>query len=107
MTVYVRAQILRWVSDDFPGFVECMFADSSGREWSIIEKASAVSGANLRSNSQFPQTALIACNVVASGQDDGGREIAHVTTITPFAIEAADGTTSFQLYAEQLQVSDD
>jgi hypothetical protein len=107
VTAYFRAQIIRWVSDDFPGFVECRFAGALGREWSLIEKLPVVTNADLRSNSQFPQPALIACEVVAGGQDDAGRKIAEITTITPFAIEATDGTTCFQLYAEQLQVDDD
>jgi hypothetical protein len=107
VTAYIRAQIIRWVSDDFPGFVDCRFADASGREWSFIEKLPVVTDADLRSNSEFPQPALIACEIVAGGQDDAGRKIAEITTITPFAIEATDGTTCFQLYAEQLQVGDD
>lgn len=104
VTTYIRAQIIRWVSDDFPGFVECRFADRFGREWAVIEKLPVLTDTELRSNSQFPQPALIACEVVARQQDDNGREIANITTLTPSAIETTDGTTSFQLYAEQLQV---
>jgi hypothetical protein len=107
VTAYIRAQIIRWVSDDFRGFVECRFADTLGREWSVIEKLPVVTDADLRSNSQFPQPALVACEVVAGGQDDAGRKIAEITTMASFAIDATDGTTCFQLYAEQLQVSDD
>jgi hypothetical protein len=107
VTAYIRAQIIRWVSDDFPGFVECRFADTLGREWSLIEKLPVVTDADLRSSSQFPQPALVACEVVARGQDNAGRKIAEIITITPFAVESTDGTTRFQLYAEQLQVSDD
>ena len=102
MTTYVRAQITRWVSDDFPGFVECRFADSSGREWSVIEKLPVLTDADLRSDSQFPQPAFIACEIIARGRDDAGREIAEITTLSPWAIEAMDGTTNFQVYAGQL-----
>jgi len=101
---HILAQIVRWVSDDFPGVVECRFADRFGREWAIIEKLPILSVADLRSNSRFPQPALIACKVIAKHQDDAGREIVEVTTMTPWAITATDGTSSFQLYAEQLQV---
>src|SRR5690348_6724852 len=103
MTMYVRAQIVKWVSDDFPGFVECRFADRFGREWIVVEKLPILTVADLRSDSQFPQPVLIACEVVARRQDGAGREIADITTKVPWGIEAMDGTTSFQLYAEQLQ----
>jgi hypothetical protein len=101
---YIHAQIIRWVSDDFPGVVECRFADRFGREWAIIEKLPILTVADLRSNSRFPQPALVACEVIAKHQDDAGRAIVDITTMTPWAITATDGTSSFQLYAEQLQV---
>ena len=103
VTTYVRAEIVKWVSDDFPGIVECRFADRFGREWVVVEKLPILTDGDLRSNSRLPQPALIACEVLEGGQDDAGREITHVTIKTPLAIEATDGTTSFQLYAEQLQ----
>lgn len=103
MAAYIRAKIMRWVSDDFPGVVECRFSDRFGREWTIVEKLPVLSDADLRSDSQFPQPALIACEVVARRRDDAGREITDITIKTPWTIEATDGTTSFQLYAEQLR----
>lgn len=103
MTTYIRAEIIKWVSDDFPGVVECRFVDRFGREWVVVEKLPVLTDANLRSNSRFPQPALIACEVVARRQDDAGREITDITIETPWAIEATDGTTRFELYAEQLQ----
>jgi hypothetical protein len=103
VTAYIRAEITRWVSDDCPGFVECRFADRFGREWVVVEKAPVLTGAELRSDSRYPQPVLIACEVLARRQDDAGREITDITTEIPWAIEATDGTTSFQLFAEQLQ----
>ena len=102
MTLCVRAQMVRWVSDDNPGIVECTFTDSSGREWSIIEKAPVVSEANIFPDSQFPQPAFIGCEVLAWGRDHAGREIAEITTERPWGIESEDGTSTFQVYAEQL-----
>jgi hypothetical protein len=103
VTTYIRAEITRWVSDDFPGFVECRFADRFGRKWVVVEKAPVLTDAQLRSASRFPQPVFIACDVVARREDDAGRQIADVTTETPWAIETMDGTTRFQLYADQLQ----
>ena len=103
VTTYIRAEITRLISDDFPGFVECRFADRSGADWVIVEKAPVLRGGDLRSDSRFPRPILIACEVIARRRDGAGREIVDVTTEAPWGISASDGTTSFQLYAEQLQ----
>lgn len=103
MVIYIRAEIIRWVSDDFPGFVECRFTDRFGKVWTVVEKVPVLTDANLRSTSPFPQPVLIACEVVATRRDNAGREITEISTLTPSSIEATDGTTSFQLYAEQLR----
>ncbi|MGJ5093457.1 hypothetical protein ACQR18_15385 [Bradyrhizobium oligotrophicum] len=102
MTTYIRAEITRWVSDDFPGFVECRFTDRFGTEWVMVDKSPIFTNLSLRSDSQFPQPALIACEVLAKRQDDAGREIIEITIKTPWGLETTDGTTSFQLYADQL-----
>lgn len=104
MMVYIRAEIIGWVSDDFPGFVECRFTDRFGKVWAVVEKLPVLTDADLRSNSPFPQPALIACEVVATRRDNAGREFTDITTLTPWAVRATDGTTTFQMYTEQLQV---
>ena len=104
MTTYVRARIVRWVGDDFPGFVECRFADRLGREWVVIEKIPVLTKVDLRSDSPFPQPAFIACDIVARGQDNAGREVVHITTKTPFGIESTDGQTNFQVHADQIEL---
>ncbi|WP_143279006.1 hypothetical protein [Bradyrhizobium sp. C9] len=103
MTMHIRVQIIRWISDDFPGYAECRFADRFDREWTIIEKAPVLTVAHLAPDSEFPQPGLVACEIIARHQDDAGREIADVTTSIPWGTKATDGTTSFQLYTEQLR----
>lgn len=102
--MYIRAEIIRWVSDDFPGVMECRFTDRFGKVWTVVEKAPVLTDADLRSTSPFPQPVLIACDFVATRRDNAGREIIEISTLTPWGVEATDGTTSFQLYAEQLQI---
>jgi len=99
---HVRAEIVRWVSDDFPGFVECRLTDASERAWSIVEKVPVVTTEHLQPDSEFPQPVLIACEIVSRDRDDAGRETSRITTSTPWGIEATDGTTSFQVFATQL-----
>jgi hypothetical protein len=104
---FLRAQIVRWVRDDQPGFVDCQFKDAFGRDWSIIEKAPVVTSANVWFNRVFPQPAFVACAIVSRGLDDIGREIAEITTRTPWAIEATDGTNNFRVFLHQLTQSTD
>jgi len=99
---YIRAEIVRWISDDFPGFVECRFTDRFGREWSFVEKVPVLTKADLRSNSPFPRPGFIACQIISCGHDESGRDIVEVTTATPSGIEATDGTTRFELLMQQL-----
>jgi len=99
---YVRAKITRWVDDHFPGFVECQLADRLGREWTFIEKLPVVTDANLWRDSQFPQPAFIACEIVSQGKDETGQETAEISTERPWGIEAVDGTTNFHVFTAQL-----
>ena len=103
VTTYIQAEIARWISDDFPGFVEWRFFDRFGKEWRGVEKTPVLATLDVRPDSQFPLPVLIACEVIATRRDSAGREIADITTKTPWGIAATDGTTGFQLYAEQLQ----
>ena len=107
MATLIRAQITGWVSDEFPGIVECRFADRFGREWSVIEKLPVVAVTELRPDSQFPQPCSIACEIVGKRKDGAGREIADVIIVAPWGLEATDGTTSFELLAEQIYVDPD
>jgi hypothetical protein len=99
---YLQAQIVRWVSDDQPGLVECQFKDAFGCNWSIIEKEPVVTNVDVWSNRVFPQPAWIACEICSQSRDDAGREIAEITTKSPCAIAAADGTDSFRVFTGQL-----
>ena len=107
MKTYVSAEITRWVSDDFPGFVECQFADCFGKTWVVIEKVPVLTTLDLRSGNRFPQPVLIECGVVGRRQTNAGREIVEITTETPWGVTATDGTTRFEMYAEQLQFDRD
>jgi hypothetical protein len=101
---YLRAEIVRWIKDGCPGFVEARFTDMRGREWSVIEKVPVLTEANLRSDSSFPQAVLIACEIVTRGFDDFGREFVEVATERPWGIEATDGTANFRVYADQIEL---
>jgi hypothetical protein len=103
--LYLRAQIVRWVSDDQPGVIECRFRDRFGKEWSIITKLPIVSDADIWRDSEFPQPAFVACEVVSRSLDNAGVEFAEITTSVPWGIEATDGSANFQVFEHQLTES--
>ena len=109
-TLFVRsfaidAMIIRWVDDDFPGFVECELVDRFGKAWRFIEKAAVVSRDNLTGASKYPHPTRIACQVIARGRDASGREIAEIDTEFPWGLQAVDGATRFSVFADQLFVA--
>jgi hypothetical protein len=98
----VKVVIRKYVDDAQPGFVECCLVDASGREWLFIEKVPVVTESNLDGDSAYPQPGCIACVVVARRRDETGREIASVSTETPWDVAATTGETSFEVLADQL-----
>lgn len=38
----VRVEVLKIVSTDFPGWVECRFVEAAGTEWRFVEKVPVV-----------------------------------------------------------------
>jgi hypothetical protein len=98
----IDVRIVRWVSDDQPGIVECSLTDRFGQDWRFIEKLPVVSTLPLDGDSSYPSPGVIACQVVSIGRDRSGREFAEVDTGLPWGIEAVDGTTRFQVFVDEL-----
>jgi len=98
----IRASIVRWVSDDNPGMVECRFTDRFGKEWVFVEKLPIVSSDYLGSESSYPQPAWIACEIVSQGRDESDREIAEVDTERPWGVWSVDDVSRFHLFRDQL-----
>lgn len=102
-TAEVSVEIVRYVSDDFPGFVECVLTDADGMRHSIVDKAPVFSVENLLAASSYPCAGVVACEVTAEWVDETGRRLARVDTTRPWGIEATDGTTCFVVLSSQLR----
>ncbi len=103
MTMAVKILIVRWVDDEpQPGIVECKLIDRFGKEWTFIEKSMVVSAADLWNDSVYPQPGVIACSVLSRDIDEQGREFAVIDSEKPWHIEAVDGETGFEIFADQL-----
>jgi hypothetical protein len=99
----IAASITRWVNDGpQPGIVECKLTDRFGKDWAFVEKSAIVSSASLTGDSVYPQPGYIGCHIITIGTDDSGRSFAVVDTEQPWGIEAVDGATCFEVFADQL-----
>jgi hypothetical protein len=70
-----------------------------------MEKCAVVSSAALCNDSAYPQSGVIACHIISTGLDDNGREFAVVDTKQPWGINAVNGDTRFEVFADQLDRS--
>lgn len=95
-------QIVRYVDDAFPGWVEARLRDASGREWVFVDKWPIFAEEDLDADSNYPQPGVIRCEIVASGRDEHGREIRTIETSRPDGVEAEGGGTRFVVLAEQI-----
>lgn len=50
----VRARVVRWESDDFPGFIEASVRDAGGEDHRIIEKIPVLTTLDITPGSRFP-----------------------------------------------------
>jgi hypothetical protein len=100
--IAVSVDIVRYIDDSCPGFVECWLVDVSGREWLFHDKVPVVTLADIDAHSNYPQPGVIACEVIARRCQSDGREIVRINTEIPWSVEATTGETCFEVYVEQL-----
>ena len=98
----VAVEIVRFVDESFPGFVECHLKDASGQQHVFVDKVPIVTAADLGPDSVYPQRGAIACELSDQWADDQGRELRRINTAKPWAIESISGAHSFVVLAEQL-----
>ncbi len=60
----LRLKIVRFVDKYQPGIVECQFRDADGEMHSIIGKVPCFTGADLWSDSDYPQSGEVECRVL-------------------------------------------
>jgi len=101
-TYNLVVEIVRFVDECFPGWVECKFVDAEGHEQTFVDKVSIFSSEMLDATSAYPRMGSVACIVLSRWQDAGGREVARISTKTPFLIESTDGLSEFVVLSQQL-----
>lgn len=98
----IKIEIIEFISNDQPGFVECKFFDAWDKEHRVQEKISVVTEKDLNKSSVYPQDGIIACEVTEIWIDINNRKLFTVTTEKPWGIDSIDGLNKFDLLEWQL-----
>jgi hypothetical protein len=98
----LAVQIVRFVDDGQPGWVECEFVDAVGVRHTLRDKVPIFSAEWLDADSAYPRPGSAGCEVLARWSDEHGRALARITTARPRDIESRDGSSEFVVFARQL-----
>ncbi len=91
-TRYLAVQIVRFVDESFPGWVECQFTDAAGRVHTLVEKYPIVTAETLDADSHYPQPGEVQCEVLNRSQDARGRKLVRISMP---GIETTEGLSEF------------
>ena len=98
----LAVQIMRFVDDHQPGWVEFGFVDAEGRQHRFIDKIVIFTADLLDRGSAYPQSGSVRCEVLAEWRDASGRQLVRVSTSRPDGIESIDGVSEFLVPPTQL-----
>ena len=98
----VTVSITQYIDDAQPGWVECKLLDAWGHEWLFKDKVPMFTSLMLDKHSTYPQSGVIACQVVKKYFDADGKEIITIDTQSPWYVESTTGETRFDVSSEQL-----
>ncbi|MEM7234189.1 MAG: hypothetical protein AAF517_18570 [Planctomycetota bacterium] len=95
---HLSLEIVRFLDDHQPGFVECRLIDAHGREWMFHEKIPVLTAEDLWKDSEYPRPGSIQCEVLGPTSEG----FLTISTETPDHVEAIDGTQRFEVRRDQL-----
>ena len=97
----LSVQIVRFVDNRQPGWVECEFVDAEGRKHRIVDKVLMFTAEPLDDASTYPRPGLMACEVLDEWRETDGRA-ASISTARPVDIESTEGVSEFVVLSTQL-----
>ena len=68
----------------------------------FLDKVPVFTNSFLDAASTYPQTGIVACEILREWTDADGRARCEITTERPWGIEANGGETKFEIFREQL-----
>jgi hypothetical protein len=97
----IHVEIIRFVDESFPGWVEFRLVDALGQSHTFRDKVPMVTEEVLWDDSVYPCAGSVACEVVRRWQDQG-RALCEISTASPWSIESKEGRTNFVVLASQV-----
>lgn len=94
----VRCVAVRWVSDDFPGYVEVQLEDVAHKVWRLTDKAPVFGDDALTSSSEYPCPVWVPCDVVDEP------EPGVVDIVLRNGVETQKGEAAFRVPAGSVKV---
>ena len=98
----LKVQIVRYVDDSFPGFVECELVDAAGRLHIFDEKGPGVSDVWPGPEDTYPIGGFIRCEFLEQWRETDGRDLLRLTTEQPHYLESKDSLTEFVVLTSQV-----
>jgi hypothetical protein len=95
----LAVQIVRFVDDSFPGWVESQFVDATGRVHTLVDKYPLFTAGILDAHTQYPRSGEVQCEVLSQSADGRGRELVHIRVP---GIESTEGLSEFVVADTQL-----
>jgi hypothetical protein len=86
----VRAQAVRWVSDDQPGWIEVCVVDADGHEHRIVEKVPVLTSRGVTASSAFPSEFWLRAHT-GDVHDD------RIQVTFAYAVETTEGRSGVQV----------
>jgi hypothetical protein len=100
MNTALAVQILRYVSDHQPGWIESKLVDADGKSHIFTDKVPIFTCADLDAKSKYPQPGEIRCEAVSESKDLQGRALITIDTVD--GVESTGGLSRFVVAAEQI-----
>jgi hypothetical protein len=98
----LRIDIVRFVDERFPGFVECLFTDADGKDHALVDKALMFTEKDLWIDSQYPESGHLRCQILSRSKNVAGEELVRITIARPDGLETVNGLTEFEVLAEHV-----
>lgn len=98
----IKIKIIKFISDDQPGIVECIFYDALNKKHIVHEKIPVVTEKHLDANSNYPHDGVIACDIVKESRDLNGHKIVTIDTSRPWGVDTIEGISQFDVLEDQL-----
>ncbi len=102
MKMNLAVQIVRYVDDHQPGWVESQFVDAKGQCHTFRDKVPGFTAEHLGPESAYPQPGQVRCEALSQSQDALERTLIHISTARPDDIESTEGLSEFEVLSEQL-----